>query len=622
MAVEFADERHYLDYEGLNQFMDKLNKNFRTRFKYKGELYIASETRENWDDLIPAAVGNLYVLKADELVPDPDNPGQFLPPSPTSVTIDGVDYEVGDTIYVTNRVQDAPDPADPDAVHVTVNKISSSSGGLVIVDELPPIEDAKKKFGYVLKDVWYDEENKKHYYKGTYTVNEEEDPVTGEKILSWATVGHENKNAYTGIQKLAPYLYKTDYCGIDFSYAKYLDDVIDYGGCLAALSENKIFLRNFDFMYDETAYFVVNVNDEVLGMAGAIPGLTQEFVDSGDYSMQYDILPIRMLDGINKNGLTMAILMSPYEEGVDVPTTGTNPMAATTLNAAGAVSWILSRGCKTIWEAWTEFNKVNWYVSDATRATGHEVKFAVSDPSGDFALFYFKNNNALNMFKISTVPPGENSDFGNTKLTTNFNDWNAESYPNGTAYTPENAGGVSLSSKGYSLHASGMERFNAFKNNVLPYVTPSTWGYQDYFTFRRIRDYTEFSKAYTGDMYSDLIGDDTGLNVDSSASDFVAARDIAHSAWVDRERDGTFWQTVYTSAYDIRERKLVLLNQEEFYNITGINYNDLFKFNLPFDEKVVKKITRSHYNYLIDSHILDHEANYLIIDDCKFSVLS
>lgn len=124
MAVEFADERHYLDYEGLNQFMDKLNKNFRTRFKYKGELYIASETRENWDDLIPAAVGNLYVLKADELVPDPDNPGQFLPPSPTSVTIDGIDYGVGDTIYVTNRVQEAPDPADPDAVHVTVNKIS------------------------------------------------------------------------------------------------------------------------------------------------------------------------------------------------------------------------------------------------------------------------------------------------------------------------------------------------------------------------------------------------------------------------------------------------------------------------------------------------------------------
>lgn len=589
MAIEFADERHYLDYEGLNLFMDKLNKNFRSRFKYKGELYIASETRENWDDLIPAAVGNLYVLKADELVPDPANPGQFLPPSPTRITIDGVDYEVGDTIYVTNRVQEAPDPTDPSAEHVKVNKIASSSKAIIVVDELPDGEDAKPNVGYCLEAPWHDEENKKFYDAGTYTIKETVDPGTGDKTYEWVISGMVNHNAYTYMHKIEDYLYSAYYDELDFDYAKYYSVEEDFGGCTCFIKDGKVY-RNYDWEIDDLADFIIHTpstadgRHAVIGAASTLKGLTKDVVESKSYNPLYKVLPFRLLDGINDAGVAMAALVVPFDPATDTPTTETNP-GSEKISASFAVRYVLDRA-SSAQEAVDIFTSTNWYVSDNAHIKGFEMHFFVSDSTETYCL-YFKDNTAC-AHTLGDDSTPYTSVWGH-KIMSNFklND-DIHIGPVKPIWTPYYSDVCTYT--GLEKYSAGLERYNAAYEMI----------YNPNF-ISDMNDYAKYIRYETGaymnslpDEYkhaSDLVGV-YGLTNESPWADFATGLSTVATSFATHERNGVFWQTVHTAVYDLVDKSVKIYGQEELHPQTTLEGSE-FNFKFPvIDGRWVQRVER------------------------------
>lgn len=570
----------YLDKASTKRLVDRLNESLQRRLKYKGELYIASETRTNWDDLVPASIGNLYVLKADELVPDPAHPGQFLPPSPTKVTIDGIDYEVGDTIYVTNNVQFPINPSDPSAEHVKVNKIASSNKAIIIVDELPDYEDAKPNVGYCLEAQWHDEENKKFYDAGTYTIKETTDPDTGDKTYEWVISGMPNHNAYTYVHKVEDYLYSAYYDELDFDYAKYYSVEEDFGGCTCFIKDGKVY-RNYDWEIDDLADFIIHTPSTadgrrgVIGAAAALKGLTKDVAESKSYNPLYKVLPFRLLDGINDAGVAMAALVVPFNPATDVPTTETNP-GSEKISASFAVRYILDRA-NSAQEAADIFTSTNWYVSDNAHAKGFEMHFFVSDPTTTYCL-YFKNNTAYaHILGDTSCPP---TSVWRQKIMSNFklNDDIILVGNNSPLWTPYNRSNPSYTITGLEKYSSGLERYNAAYEMI----------YDPGFV-SDMNDYAKYIRYETGaymnslpDKYkhaSDLVGV-YGLTNESSWADFAAGLSTVATSFAAHERNGIFWQTVHTAVYDLVNKSVKIYGQEELHPQTALEGTE-FNFKFP-----------------------------------------
>lgn len=69
------ETKYYLDKEGLELLIERLNLRNRNRLKYKGDLALNAETRTDWQDIgaLGCAVGDIYHLTGgdkDEVVLD------------------------------------------------------------------------------------------------------------------------------------------------------------------------------------------------------------------------------------------------------------------------------------------------------------------------------------------------------------------------------------------------------------------------------------------------------------------------------------------------------------------------------------------------------------------------
>ena len=131
------------------------------------------------------------------------------------------------------------------------------------------------------------------------------------------------------IKNIKPYLHEVDYEDYDVEKAikwfKKLkpDNSPVLAGC-SSIIINNILGRNFDWFFDESAEFVIRTIGHIgkrhmkystLGIASAIPGLTEEVVNSGEDAPTYDYLPFFMTDGINSQGLAVTMNVVPAEKG-------------------------------------------------------------------------------------------------------------------------------------------------------------------------------------------------------------------------------------------------------------------------------------------------------------------
>lgn len=133
-------------------------------------------------------------------------------------------------------------------------------------------------------------------------------PKINGKILTGNLTSEElgieaNVNAYGEKHKVKDYLYEIYYNNLDYDYASdYFDKIkveVPMGAC-SAVRKGNLYGRNFDWIYDECASFIVRVprtgnRYASMGISGTESKLTNIVANSDEYNEAYKILPLKLL---------------------------------------------------------------------------------------------------------------------------------------------------------------------------------------------------------------------------------------------------------------------------------------------------------------------------------------
>lgn len=440
------------------------------------------------------------------------------------------------------------------------------AGGLAVVDELPPIEDAVYGSAYFLKAPWFDEENQVFYDRATYSPAMNDEGAVDHYVIT----GMPSDNAYDTITRREQHIYDLTYSKLDYDFAKEYSGEV-YEGLCSAFVKNGVLYRNYDWTYDDAVSFTVYTpatpggRHAVVGVAGTFPELTTEFVDSGAYSPLYKVVPYRLVDGINDAGVAVCHLVCPFEDG-DVPTTGTYE-GRPRVNARYMARYILDKA-DNFYYAVQLFLDTNWFVDDKVREGKHEFHYLITDGTNS-AICYFRNNqNKVERFD-------DDSGIFSRPIMTNFRIWydNQPQLKDGKyVYAP--GMDAAPTSKGLTPNAGGVERYNEIVDIYE----------NDSFTQREFVSELGYTHVYTDKLRaSDLVGIGT-LTIDSPISEFESISAVVKGMFVDAERDGTFWQTVHTSVYNCTTKALRLFPQEMDYNSPVERRVNFYDYKFPVSE--------------------------------------
>lgn len=150
----------------------------------------------------------------------------------------------------------------------------------------------------------------------SYTIN----------CITLANVNTNNKNEYEylNMEKVTDYTYKFNVDTLNYAYAKehYEDIVEDVTpiGC-SSIRKGNYYGRNLDWIYSDTADFIITTPNRLgkyatIGFGALTSKINDKFVESGEYDRVYELLPFKILDGMNEAGLVVSINMVPLQEGV------------------------------------------------------------------------------------------------------------------------------------------------------------------------------------------------------------------------------------------------------------------------------------------------------------------
>lgn len=361
---------------------------------------------------------------------------------------------------------------------------------------------------------------------------------------------HQDFMDSINIQKIEDYLYTAEYSTYDWEkgqeYADNRYKPTDVGGCSALSYESKIIGRNFDWYYDNSCDFVVKTKNAdgryaTIGICNTstakIDGisLTNEFVQTGQYSELYEILPFVMLDGINEKGLVAETNVVPSDYGLTV---GTNP-GKEDLCTMLSVRFVLDYA-SDVDEAIELLSERNIY-SPHTPALNTEIHLMLADGNKTVEIEFIDNE-----MKV----------IDNVKAVTNFH----------------------LYGEKPTSHAEGLERYNSLmeqydsigasenKTEKMLDVMKSIFFTKAYSVDTEPIWYSEFT-GYTntfGDLTVDATyNEDRTVNIVVDEEQYAGILSYVKNSFENRSRTtGDTWQTVHTCIYDIENRELTVLVQE------------------------------------------------------------
>lgn len=350
------------------------------------------------------------------------------------------------------------------------------------------------------------------------------------------------------IQKVAPYLYKADYfdCDYDIGNEYYLRYKPQIGAC-SAISCGNLFGRNYDWTYDEKVSIIVQTpaahgRHATLGVASTpfTGELTQQFLDSGNYSDEYKVVPFLLLDGINDAGLICEVNVVPTGDyGL---TSGTNP-GADDMCALMITRYVLDYA-SSVDEAYSLLQSKNIYCANSA-AFKQEFHIMIADSTKTIEVEFVDNQ----IKKIQTF-------VSNKPIVTNF-------YLFGYNGTRNSLTTYAMGTERYDILAASYDTIDNVNDMIN--TMKSVWYTKAYSTSQDPIWYSEFVGNWTEQGYGDL-------TKDSSPSEFTALLQKQRQVYNSRQRDGRTWQTVYTSVYDREARKLYIIPQES---------ESIFGFALP-----------------------------------------
>lgn len=357
---------------------------------------------------------------------------------------------------------------------------------------------------------------------------------------------------YCTLAKIKPYLYNVGFLSIDYEYAKsyFESHDIPVSGACSAVRNGNLYGRQFDWTYDETVEFVVDIPQcgnrfASLGIAGSISALTEESM-SGDIEDAMKLVPFFTQDGINEYGLTVSTLVVPSEgnSNVSVPTVEQRE----SLCGIMLVRYMLDH-FKTAHEA---VNYISKYVSVWFPSKLHEMDYEqhyiVADKTDTYILEFV--NNAAVITDVSDHP-----------YTTNFLINDVIFNEDGTVYTPATlASGSPTTDNHITDHGSGLERYNLIADG---YSTCNTIE-----GMRALLSELNYTRAYSTSedpsdpyWYTEFVAND--IHCDSTVSEFSEVVEEAGTAYSSRTRNGATWQTVHSVVYDISAKTMSLITQED-----------------------------------------------------------
>lgn len=380
-----------------------------------------------------------------------------------------------------------------------------------------------------------------------------EKPEKFEPITEEINPGYFNK-----IKRVKDYLYEVWYDGFDTEYAmKYLESRGDlYFGACSSVRNGNWYGRNLDWVYDESAEFVVHTprlfnKFASIGVAGGIGKLTDEFVKSGEKDDIYKLVPFMLQDGINEYGVIANMNVVPLDKGKNI----SEPKRYLKYKFPGLmlVRCILDH-FKTAKRA-VEYIRdyISVYFPEALHKQGYELHYMVADKDNTYVL-EFVNNEAV-IIDISDKPYLTNFYIGEVIFNQDL-----------TVYTPETQDAYhnAIITNKITPRGSGLERYNDICENYARGNSKAG--------MRSLMDGLIYTKAYTAPSdipelpfwYTEFVGV-RDLTVASDISEYEPVVEIAREYFSERSRSdgGKTWQTVHSSVYDMENRKLYLITQEE-----------------------------------------------------------
>ena len=340
------------------------------------------------------------------------------------------------------------------------------------------------------------------------------------------------------VERVEEYLFEAE-CG-EYSYgaAETFCSVLKPrpGAACTGIRKGDLVGRNFDWVYDESAEFVVRTPAEngrhaTMGVASMLTGLEDRAVDSGRISAQYILLPFLLVDGINDAGLACSVNVAPALD--TVPTSGTNP-GAEPLCTAYAVRYILD------------------YASDVDEAIGllenrdlyaityndyhFELHWLISDREKSAVVETVDNELRIVVFDNPSPEEGDKP-----VVMTNF-------FLSEDGLTPH-----AIGTERYDIVCDGYGRING-EDSMLD-LLKDVW---------MTRLYSgELDPFWYSEYYEDLSG--YGFGCYSSESDKSEIDEIVRletELFETGERSGIVYQTVHTSVYNLKDLTLKVVAQE------------------------------------------------------------
>lgn len=308
------------------------------------------------------------------------------------------------------------------------------------------------------------------------------------------------------------------------------------GACSSFRSDN-FFGRNYDWKYDNSVSFALHTLAEdgkrhaSIAMCGSPDGIDRAAVEGGYVPEElWDVMPFFALDGINDHGVVCNVNVVPAHESE-----GWN---GTEFCAISGVRKVLDYA-KTALEGATMLAEKAW-MPKAELFGGYSLHFMVAD-----------------MEHTYIVEDGQVYDVTNDesrKIMTNFRIGGKDFLTDGKVDVNKIAA--------YDPFGQGAERYS----NTRKMIEPGSY------TPYLILSISWFSASYLNRQTSDFVGsaiDELGRKLKINETDSIKewfARENILVKWLNRTRNGEFWQTVHSAVYDIEKRTLSVTVQEQgFY---------------------------------------------------------
>lgn len=378
---------------------------------------------------------------------------------------------------------------------------------------------------------------------------------------------------YTEVKHIAPYLHE-----ITFDDYRYDSDFVttesaEAFGC-SSVRKGNYYGRNFDYVYNDTPEFVVRVKQNKsknrhasIGMATHF-GLRETKLLNGDYDKQLELVPNITLDGINDAGVICSHnVVSMEPDAGTTPETQPNNPNAFQLHQLFVPRYILDNA-DSVDEAIQLLQSTNLNIK-GNLGGSHHLHIMIADKNKTVVVEFFDRSGSGH-FEVVVDEKKENGggkEYG-LPIMTNFYVNNG----NNQYFTNDNKIGVER----YEILKNGYRDVNSFAD-MEALMKKVMYSISYLYVHNPVPLGKDWGDEGEGDLTSEWYSESFLQSVIESFTNLGSLKpyekkyeNLKKDYWITRMMDfrnpsnPTFWQTTHNSTYDMENKHLRIVVQEQY----------------------------------------------------------